>query len=128
MKKLLNIILCIALPIMANAQELGQTLKGKVTDQATREPLIGATIVVEGADPAVSATTDESAMPALVYADLTVNYRINHLKSSSVFSFQMKNVLGSPIYIEHNYNYKTKQIQLSKATFIIPNISYRIEF
>ena len=60
MKKLLNIILCIALPIMANAQELGQTLKGKVTDQATREPLIGATIVVEGADPAVSATTDEA--------------------------------------------------------------------
>lgn len=70
----------------------------------------------------------ESSMPALVYADLTVNYRINHRKSSSVFSFQMKNVLGSPIYIEHNYNYKTKQIQLSKATFIIPNISYRIEF
>ena len=64
----------------------------------------------------------------LTYADLTVNYRINHHKSSSVFSFQMKNILGAPIYIDHNYNYQTGQIELSKATLIIPNISYKIEF
>ena len=64
----------------------------------------------------------------LTYADLTVNYRINHRKSSSVFSFQMKNVLGAPIYIDHNYNYQTGQIDLSKATLVIPNISYKIEF
>ena len=64
----------------------------------------------------------------LTYADLTVNYRINHHKSSSVFSFQMKNVLGAPIYIDHNYNYQTGQIELSKATLVIPNISYKIEF
>jgi len=64
----------------------------------------------------------------LTYADLTVNYRINHRKSSSVFSFQMKNVLGVPIYIDHNYNYQTGQIELSKATLVIPNISYKIEF
>ena len=64
----------------------------------------------------------------LTYADFTVNYRINHRKSSSVFSFQMKNVLGAPIYIDHNYNYQTGQIELSKATLIIPNISYKIEF
>ena len=64
----------------------------------------------------------------LTYADLTVNYRINHHKSSSVFSFQMKNVLGAPIYIDYNYNYQTGQIELSKATLVIPNISYKIEF
>jgi len=64
----------------------------------------------------------------LTYADLTVNYRINYRKSSSVFSFQMKNVLGAPIYIDHNYNYQTGQIELSKATLVIPNISYKIEF
>ena len=64
----------------------------------------------------------------LTYADLTVNYRINHRKSSSVFSLQMKNVLGAPIYIEHNYNYQTNQIELSKATLVVPNISYKIEF
>ena len=64
----------------------------------------------------------------LTYADLTVNYRINHRKSSSVFSFQMKNVLGAPIYIDHNYNYQTGAIELSKATLVIPNISYKIEF
>ena len=64
----------------------------------------------------------------LTYADLTLNYRINHRKSSSVFSFQMKNILGAPIYIDHNYNYQTGQIELSKATLVIPNISYKIEF
>jgi tonB-dependent receptor domain protein len=64
----------------------------------------------------------------LTYVDLTVNYRINHRKSSSVFSLQMKNVLGAPIYIEHNYNYQTGQIELSKATLVVPNISYKIEF
>ena len=64
----------------------------------------------------------------LTYADLTVNYRINHRKSSSVFSFQMKNVLRAPIYIDHNYNYQTGAIELSKATLVIPNISYKIEF
>jgi len=40
----------------------------------------------------------------------------------------MKNVLGAPIYIDHNYNYQTGAIELSKATLIIPNISYKIEF
>ena len=64
----------------------------------------------------------------LTYADLTVNYRINHHKSSNVFSFQMKNILGAPIYIDHNYNYQTGAIELSKATLVIPNISYKIEF
>ncbi len=64
----------------------------------------------------------------LTYVDLTVNYRINHRKSSSVFSLQMKNILGAPIYIEHNYNYQTNQIELSKATLVVPNISYKIEF
>ena len=59
MKELFSIIIWLAFPIMANAQNLGQTLKGKVTDQATREPLTGATIVIEGTDPTVSVTTDE---------------------------------------------------------------------
>ena len=67
-------------------------------------------------------------MGTLTYADITVNYRINHRKSSSVLSLQMKNVLGAPIYIDHNYNYQTGQIELSKATLVIPNISYKIEF
>lgn len=33
MKKLFSIIIWLALPIMANAEDIGQTLKGKVTDQ-----------------------------------------------------------------------------------------------
>lgn len=70
MKKLFSIIIWLALPIMANAQDIGQTLKGKVTDQATREPLIGATIVVEGTDPTVSVTTDESGN--FIFKDLPV--------------------------------------------------------
>lgn len=70
----------------------------------------------------------ENSFPTLVYADFTVNYRINHRRSSSVFSFQMKNVLGAPIYEGYNYNFQTKQIELSKTTLLIPNLSYKIEF
>ncbi|WP_264847688.1 TonB-dependent receptor [Capnocytophaga catalasegens] len=70
----------------------------------------------------------ESSFPNLLYADVTLNYRVNHRKSSSVFSFQMKNVFGSPIYLGHNYNFISKQIELSKSTLLIPNISYKIEF
>ena len=70
----------------------------------------------------------ESSFPTLVYADFTLNYRINHRKSSSVFSLQMKNIFGAPIYEGHNYNFQTKQIELSKSTLVIPNLSYKIEF
>lgn len=70
----------------------------------------------------------ENSFPTLVYADFTVNYRVNHRKSSSVFSFQMKNILGAPIYEGYNYNFQTKQIELSKSTLVIPNLSYKIEF
>ncbi|MFK8274241.1 carboxypeptidase-like regulatory domain-containing protein [Capnocytophaga cynodegmi] len=70
----------------------------------------------------------EKSFPTLIYADLTLNYRINHRKSSSVFSFQMKNILGAPIYEGHNYNFQNQQIELSKSTLVIPNLSYKIEF
>ncbi|GIM50274.1 TonB-dependent receptor [Capnocytophaga stomatis] len=70
----------------------------------------------------------EERFPAILYADFTLNYRINHRKSSSVFSFQMKNIFGAPIYLGHNYNFITKKIQFDKANMVIPNISYKIEF
>ena len=48
----------------------------------------------------------EKSFPNLLYADVTLNYRINHHKSSNVFSFQMKNIFGSSAYLGHNYNFR----------------------
>ncbi|MDO5105936.1 hypothetical protein [Capnocytophaga sp.] len=69
-----------------------------------------------------------NSYPDTFYVDLTLNYRINHHKSSSVFSFQMKNIFAAPIYQGYNYNFQIKQVEFTKSTLLIPNISYRIDF
>lgn len=40
------------------AQTAGQTVRGTVVDSDTRQPLIGATVIVQGSDPIIGATTD----------------------------------------------------------------------
>ena len=42
----------------AFAQSAGQTVRGTIVDSDTRQPLIGATVVVQGSDPIIGATTD----------------------------------------------------------------------
>ncbi|MBN1416597.1 MAG: TonB-dependent receptor [Bacteroidales bacterium] len=66
--------------------------------------------------------------PATYYLDLAVSYRINKKRHSSVWSFQVKNALGSPLYEGEYYNYRTKSIENSKTVVIVPYLSYRIDF
>ena len=70
----------------------------------------------------------EKQFPPLLYADLGVNYRINHRKSSSLISANIKNLVGTPVYEGIDYNLRTQKIQTTKQTFIIPVLSYKIEF
>ncbi len=70
----------------------------------------------------------ESQAPATYNLDLSVSYRINKAKHSSVWALQVKNVLGSPLCSGYYYNYKTKNIQRDDVVIIVPNISYKIEF
>jgi hypothetical protein len=63
-----------------------------------------------------------------VYAHLSVTYRINRSGHSSIWAFQIKNLLGQAMPEGYNYNYKTRRVELDKSVIIIPAISYKIEF
>ncbi len=70
----------------------------------------------------------ENQMPAIKYLDLTITYRINRVRYSSVWAFQMKNVLGESYSFEYVYNFKTNTIDDSKIVVVLPVLSYKIEF
>jgi len=59
--------------------------------------------------------------------DLTVNYRINGTNASSIFSLQVKNLVGKQ-YMGKNYNLEEQQIENDFFTSAVPFISYKIEF
>lgn len=63
-----------------------------------------------------------------VYAHLSVTYRINRSGHSSIWAFQVKNLLGQAMPEGHNYNYKSQRVELDKSVIVIPSISYKIEF
>jgi hypothetical protein len=66
--------------------------------------------------------------PATKLVDLTLTYRINKKRHSSVWALQVKNVLGSPMYSGYTYNYKTNKISRNRAVIILPILSYKLEF
>ena len=70
----------------------------------------------------------EIQTPATKYLDLTLTYRINKPKHSSVLALQVKNVLGSRNYDGYSFNYKTKTIENKGYVVILPVLSYKIEF
>lgn len=70
----------------------------------------------------------ENQLPQLLYADLGINYRINHRKASSLFSVNIKNLVGTPVYEGIDYNQRTGEVQITKSTYILPVLSYKIEF
>jgi len=70
----------------------------------------------------------EIQTPPTRYLDLTLTYRINKSKHSSVWALQVKNVLGSRNYDGYSFNYKTKTIDNKGYVVIIPVLSYKIEF
>ena len=55
--------------LIVNAQELTQSVKGKVTDIDTQSPLPGAYVIIVGSDPMVGAVTDMDG-----------NFRIDNIK------------------------------------------------
>ena len=66
--------------------------------------------------------------PFIYNFDLTVSYRKNKPKHSSVWSLQMKNMLGSPDYDGYQYNYQSNSMVETTSAIAIPNLSYKIEF
>lgn len=66
--------------------------------------------------------------PNVLYADVTIEYRKNRQNISTVWSLQMINVTGYQEFYGYRYNLEENSIDEERATIIIPNLSYKIEF
>ena len=66
--------------------------------------------------------------PMTYMVDMTVTLRKNRAKYSSVWAFQIKNMLGSQSNYGYIYNYATDTMDEDVSTIMIPNISWKIEF
>lgn len=58
----------------------------------------------------------------------TINLRTNYKKFSTLLTFHMINALSEKEFEGYIFNKKTQQIIKKEDPFIIPNISYKIEF
>ncbi|MFO8001290.1 MAG: hypothetical protein R6U46_08595, partial [Marinilabilia sp.] len=59
--------------------------------------------------------------------DFTLTYRINQVRTSSVFALQVKNILGRQ-YQGKQYNLKNNEIENEFFYSPIPFVSYKLEF
>lgn len=62
------------------------------------------------------------------FLNLSVTYRINKAKHSSVFAFQLNNALGEKQHGEYEYNYSKKAYERTAQVCKLPLISYKLEF
>lgn len=70
----------------------------------------------------------DNSEPAIYNLDMTVSRRKNRARYSTVWSLQLKNMIGSEDYDGHYYDYKKNAMVERKSTTVIPNLSYKIEF
>jgi hypothetical protein len=66
--------------------------------------------------------------PATKYLDITITYRKNKKRHSSVWALQVKNVLGAENYEGYAYYYKSGTIENKGYIVVVPVLSYKIEF
>ena len=59
--------------------------------------------------------------------DLTLSYRMNGMKNSSIVALQVKNIIGKQ-YMGENYNIAEHKIEDDFFTSPVPFLSYKIEF
>ncbi len=70
----------------------------------------------------------EEREPDKFHVNLTVNYRINKRRHSSIWSVQMMNVFLAKENYGLYYNYKSHQVERWEFAVPAPSISYKIEF
>jgi len=73
-------------------------------------------------------TPYENSLPTDVFVDLTISYRRNKSKYSSIWTLQAKNITGSASNYMYQYNLREDIIDYTSEKIIVPQISYRIEF
>jgi len=70
----------------------------------------------------------EQQLPNAPILSLSVSYRKNNPKYSSIWLFHLINALGNKDFQECEWNPKSMQIEKKEDLLLIPNLSYRIEF
>ena len=70
----------------------------------------------------------EEQNPTDFFLDLTVSYRINKKKHSSIWTFQIKNLTGTSSNYLYQYNIKEHNIEYTSVMIMVPSISYKVEF
>ncbi len=70
----------------------------------------------------------EEQNPADLFVDLTISYRINKKKYSSIWTFQIKNLTGTHSNYMYQYNINENKIENTSQMIMVPSISYKIEF
>ena len=66
--------------------------------------------------------------PTKVYADISLLFRFNKPRYSSMLAIQAKNIFGTKEFFGYDYNFKDHAVQRNELVFIIPSVSYKIEF
>ena len=66
--------------------------------------------------------------PADFFLDLSLLYRINKKKHSSIWILQVKNLTGTPSNYLYQYNLRENKIEFTSQKVMVPVISYKIEF
>jgi len=66
--------------------------------------------------------------PNIFYADITIDFKTNRRKTSSVWSVQLMNITGHQEFYGYRYNLRKNRIDAERELILIPNISYKIEF
>ncbi|PLX14179.1 MAG: TonB-dependent receptor [Marinilabiliales bacterium] len=66
--------------------------------------------------------------PADFFLDLTISYRTNKKKHSSIWTIQVKNLTGTPSNYLYQYNLKEDLIENTSQKIMVPSVSYKVEF
>lgn len=70
----------------------------------------------------------QNQLPAFLYTDFTLTYRVNHQKYAGIWAIQIKNVLNHRPVIGYRYNGWSQQVEEILPMGMVPVISYKIEF
>jgi len=66
--------------------------------------------------------------PVTKFVNLSLTYRVNKAHHSSIWAFQLNNVLGEKQFDKYEYSYKEKSFVRASKIYKLPMISYKIEF
>jgi len=107
---------------------LGLNVKLKVAGGARRSPAnIAKTIAAQEVIADESRAFEEhDASKAML--DISITYRKNKARYSSVWALQLMNALGSPTASYYEFDYELDKVQLVEEMIVVPSLSYKIEF